>query len=135
MTGGATGSFIIAMNQIVRRSEEVDRKGSDDDEMTESEALTDLIERIPFEEPARCFPVGQFKSSESYGFVLDAVVEAYKADMGHPIEMQSMEGEESKPLIELINAGILTTTGRFTSPLAQRYYYRMVHYLWNHPQR
>lgn len=128
MTSGAAAAFTIAMNQITRRIQEVDHKSHRDEELSESEAMEDLVEKIPFGDLKRCFPVGKV-DSVSHAAILDAIVNAYHVDMGETTEIEVPNREEEveeQPVTRLIKAGILAETGRFTSPFAQRFYYQIV---------
>ncbi|CAB9524326.1 unknown protein [Seminavis robusta] len=122
LTSGAAAAFTIAMNQITRRIQEGGHNR--DEELSESEAVEDLVEKIPLDELKRCFPVGKV-DSVSNAAILDAIVNAYHVDMGETA-VPNREEVEEQPVTRLIKAGILAETGRFTSPFAQRFYYQIV---------
>lgn len=121
MSNGAAAAFTIGLNLIVNLTQEVDRK-SEGTELSESEALFVLVERIPFGELHRCFPVRKVDAA-SHSAILDAIVDAYMVDMGER-SAQGQEGEEA--VTKLTKAGILTETNRFSSPIAQSFYYHEI---------
>jgi len=123
MTNGAAAAFTIGLNLIVSLSEQVDRR-SEDKELSETAALSELVEKTPFAELDRCFPVRKIDHT-SHNVILDAIVDAYKADMGEE-ETGERPADEEEPVTRLIKAGILTERMRFTSPIAQRFYYQSI---------
>lgn len=123
LTKGAAAAFTIGLNLIVSLTETVDRR-SEDEELTETAALTELIEKTPFGDLDRCFPTDTVDLG-SHKVILDAIVDAYQADMGEA-------GTDEAPVVnepsisKLIKAGILTERLRFASPMAERFYYRNI---------
>ena len=55
VTQGAAAAFTIGMNRIVHLSERMDSRSANQ-ELTESDALYEWIEKTPFSELERCFP-------------------------------------------------------------------------------
>lgn len=128
MTGGAAAAFTIAMNQITRRVQEVDHRSRQNYELSEFEAMEDLVEKTPFSDLKRCFPQGKV-DDVSHAAILDAIVNAYQVDMAETTELEVSNREEEveqRAVTRLIKAGILAETGRFTSPFAERFYYQRV---------
>lgn len=119
VTNGTAAAFTIGLNRIVHLSETADFR-STDEALSESYALSELIERTPFNELERCFPVSEI-DDDARSVILDALVEAYQADMGR----DSVRTSEAA-IIKLIKGGILTESMRFTSPIAERFYYHEV---------
>jgi hypothetical protein len=122
VTNGTAAAFTIGMNRIVSLSETADRR-SGGETLSENDALLQLIEKTPFAELKRCFPVTRMNESQRL-VILDALVEAYQADMGDDtVDEQRQPGDT---VTKLVKAGILTEWARFTSPIAERFYYNHV---------
>jgi hypothetical protein len=122
VTQGAAAAFTIGMNRIVHLSEKVDRRSASQ-ELSESEALYELIEKTPFSELERCFPSKKI-NEQSRRAILSAVVEAYQANMGDEDDDGAQADDEA--IIMLIKAGILKESMQFSSPIAKRFYYNQV---------
>lgn len=122
VTNGTAAAFTIGMNRIVYLSHTVDRR-SGGGTLSENDALLQLIENTPFDELQRCFPVERMNESQRL-VILDALVEAYQADMGN--DTIDKERQPDDTVTKLVKAGILTESARFTSPIAERFYYNKV---------
>lgn len=123
LTQGAPAAFTIGMNRIVHLSEKVDIRNASQ-ELTESDALFQLIENTPFAELERCFPSRKI-NEQSGRVILSAVVETYQANMGDNDDDDGAKADD-KAIIMLIKAGILKESMQFSSPIAKRFYYNQV---------
>lgn len=110
------------MNRIVYLSETVDRR-SRGETLSESYALLKFIEHTPFALLERCFPVKRMNENQRL-VILDALVQAYQADMGD--DMGDEGRQPGDTVTKLVKAGVLTESGLFTSPIAERFYYNKV---------
>ena len=122
MTKGAGAPFTVGMNCIVDSSNAVDRR-SHEEELSESMALMDFVEKTPFEKLKRCFGTVNIDAA-SHRVILDALVTGYDADIGEIKEDEELAKDEA--VLKVIKAGILDKTLRFASPIAERFYYRMI---------
>eukprot|EP00523_Entomoneis_sp_CCMP467_P022449 CAMPEP_0168856586 /NCGR_PEP_ID=MMETSP0727-20121128/15265_1 /TAXON_ID=265536 /ORGANISM="Amphiprora sp., Strain CCMP467" /LENGTH=524 /DNA_ID=CAMNT_0008911137 /DNA_START=138 /DNA_END=1709 /DNA_ORIENTATION=- len=124
VTQGAAAAFTIGMNRIVHLSERADTRSAIQ-ELTESVALYELIEKTPFSELERCFPSRKI-NEQSQRAILSAVVEAYQANMGDEEEDNDGAQADDEAIIMLIKAGILKESMQFSSHIAKRFYYNQV---------
>jgi hypothetical protein len=122
VTNGTVAAFTIGMNRIVLLSSTADRR-SGGGTLSEDYALLQLIEHTPFAELERCFPVQRMNESQRL-VILDALVEACQADMGDDTGDEERQPDDT--VTTLVKAGILTESARFTSPIAERFYYNKV---------
>ena len=120
VTNGHAAAFTIGINHIVQLSETVDRRGGGGT-LSENDALLHLIEHTPFDLLERCFPVQRMNENQRH-VILDTLVQAYQGDMGYGDEDRQLGAIVTK----LVKAGILTESGRFTSLIAERFYYNEV---------
>ena len=119
LTNGNAAALTIGMNIIFEESERVNSKSSDggldeqsflQEKLIESNCYVDLL--------VRCFPVNGF-DEDSHQVIMNALVDAYSADMRESTSEQSA-------ILKLRKAGILDKGGRFPSPAAARFYYDRV---------
>lgn len=122
VTNGNAAAFTIGMNRIVDLSETADRR-SVGGTLSENDALLQFIEHTPFALLERCFPVQRMNENQRL-VILDALVQAYQADMGD--DKGDEERQPGDTVTKLVKAGVLTESGRFTSPIAERFYYNKV---------